>query len=151
MIQAINGKVKLFIEVKKDGRYYPGIEENILALIRKYQAEDWCEILSFNDRVLKKFDRMAPDIRLNKLIVHKSSWLPGYMDIKPHLGGLKQYDYVDRIGVYQKWCRPHVLRKIHRMNKQALIWTVNKQPDILKFLDMGADGIITDRPDWISR
>jgi len=39
---------------------------------------------------------------------------------------------------------------VHSSGKQIHTWTVNDQREMVKFLDLGVDGIITDRPDTLN-
>jgi glycerophosphoryl diester phosphodiesterase len=39
---------------------------------------------------------------------------------------------------------------IHAAEKQIHLWTVNEAEEMAKFLDMGVDGIISDRPDILN-
>jgi len=39
---------------------------------------------------------------------------------------------------------------VHSVDKQIHVWTVNDAREMAKFLDMGVDGIITDRPDTLN-
>lgn len=39
---------------------------------------------------------------------------------------------------------------IHGAGVQVHFWTVNKKPDMHRLLDLGADGIVTDRPDLLN-
>jgi glycerophosphoryl diester phosphodiesterase len=39
---------------------------------------------------------------------------------------------------------------VHRAGKQIHLWTVNERRDMEKFLELGVDGIITDRPDILN-
>ena len=43
--------------------------------------------------------------------------------------------------------RPGLMRGAHRRNLQIHIWTPNSPEDLQRFINMGVDGIITDRPD----
>jgi glycerophosphoryl diester phosphodiesterase len=39
------------------------------------------------------------------------------------------------------------VRDAHRLGLSVLPWTVNRPPDMRRFIDWGVDGLITDRPD----
>jgi len=43
--------------------------------------------------------------------------------------------------------RPGFIRGAHNRNLDVHIWTPNTREELKKFIDMGVDGIITDRPD----
>lgn len=49
------------------------------------------------------------------------------------------------IGVDRKF-----IDAVHSRDKQMHVWTVNEAEDMVRFLDMGADGIVTDRPDVLN-
>ncbi len=39
---------------------------------------------------------------------------------------------------------------IHRAGAHIHLWTVNEPDDMRRFIDMGVDGIVTDRPDLLN-
>jgi len=43
-----------------------------------------------------------------------------------------------------------LVKAIHAAGAQAHAWTVNEIDDMHRLLDMGADGIVTDRPDLLN-
>jgi glycerophosphoryl diester phosphodiesterase len=42
--------------------------------------------------------------------------------------------------------RPRLVRAAHRMGVKVHVWTLNDEADITRALDLGVDGVITDRP-----
>jgi glycerophosphoryl diester phosphodiesterase len=45
---------------------------------------------------------------------------------------------------------PRLVDAIHRVDAQIHLWTVDEPEDMHRFLDMGVDGIVTDRPDLLN-
>lgn len=42
-----------------------------------------------------------------------------------------------------------LIARVHRLGKVIHVWTINDQPDMERLIDLGVDGIITDRPDLL--
>lgn len=43
----------------------------------------------------------------------------------------------------------HIIKKAHRKNMAVIYWTVNNEDEMRELIKLGADGIITDRPDLL--
>ena len=44
---------------------------------------------------------------------------------------------------------PALVAESHGLGLKVVVWTVNKDDDITRLIDMGVDGIISDRPDLL--
>jgi glycerophosphoryl diester phosphodiesterase len=42
---------------------------------------------------------------------------------------------------------PRFISRLHAASVAVQVWTVNEEPDMIRLLDWGVDGLITDRPD----
>ncbi len=147
----INGKAVFVVELKHGSDMYPGIEEKVIDLIRKYNAYSWVIIHSFDDKVLQRFHQLDHRIELHKLFVFKTNLFPLIYDLKVHFGSLKKYNNVKEISVYYKFVNKPLINAAHRMGFKINAWTVN-DPDIARrLIYMGVDGIITDYPSEIIR
>jgi glycerophosphoryl diester phosphodiesterase len=149
LIQLINGKQELIIEFKNGNEKYPGIEENVLALIDKYDAEKWCIIHSFNTEVLERIHQKAPQIRLHKLFILEFRFSPFYLDQGISIFNPEDYPYIEEYSLNEYFGNTHIIRKLQSMGKKVNIWTLNDPERIEAYKSMGVDGIISNYPDLI--
>ena len=141
-------------------------------IIRKYNMQDRVTLQSFDWRTLKIMHRIDPDITLVALECEQPSW--GLVDgcylrlgdskPSPWLAGInindKKYlgDYVkaahdvgaDVISPYWEELSPQLLAEAHELKLKVVPWTVNNPKAMNMLIDMGVDGLITDKP-WILR
>ncbi|MBI1286795.1 MAG: glycerophosphodiester phosphodiesterase [Flavobacteriales bacterium] len=145
VFELMDGKTQFVIEIKAGNKTYPGIEDNVVKLIKKYKAEKWALVHSFNDKVLKYLHRNYPEIRLQKLFVSYSAGV--MLDFKLHSVKLSKYDYVEGFGIAKSAAKEKLVKKIHDLGKVVHVWTVNSEEDIQAMIDLGVDGIIGNYPD----
>jgi len=152
VLELVNGRTTLLLEIKDGSPYHHGIEKNVIDLINEYNAQDWCIVQSFNDKVLKNF-RALPGLNshVQKLFEIVIPVAPFYGGSKFSYKSIRFYDFAQEVNVNFKNVTPLVVRKIHKMNKKINVWTVNDEYDLRLFVEMGVDGIITDFPDRLKR
>lgn len=147
VFELMDGKTQFVIEIKAGNKTYPGIEDNVVKLIKKYKAEKWALVHSFNDKVLFHIHAKHPEIRLQKLFVSYSGGL--MLDFKLHAVKLSKYDFVEGFGISKGAAKQKLVDKIHELGKVVHVWTVNSEEDIEKILSLGVDGIISNYPDRV--
>ena len=119
----------------------------MVSSIRKYKAEKWAVIHSFNDKVLERLNENHPDIRLQKLFVSFSGGL--MLDFKLHSAKLSDYPYVEGFGVSKTGANKKLVKKVHELDKELHVWTVDDTKDIKRILSLEVDGIISNYPDRV--
>lgn len=148
VIQLINGRCQLLIELKKGNDYYPEIEKHIVDLIHQYHAESWIRTIhSFDKKVLLNIAKEDSSINLQKLIVFKFPLVSFNFDKHFNKDDFNNWQGVN---VYYRFCSKRVIRKIHKLGKTVYVWTVNKPRKARKLARKGVDGIITNKPDILS-
>ncbi len=149
IIKLVNGRAILMIEVKKGDAYYSNIEQRIVDLIHQYNGQGWCYVMSFDDRVIEMVDAIDDSIVLYKLFVSKPRFLPVILSKKLQFKGLESYEMVDGFCVMYPFAHRRLVERVHALDKTIFVWTLNDTTRFKRLLDLGVDGVITDRPDLL--
>ena len=146
VIHLVNGQARLLVEIKKKGRVNEGIEQEVIEIIRKNQAEQWCEVQSFNDGVLERIHREAPEIILHKLIVFKYRFIPYAFDGRFTRFSMEKYNYASNVNMHYRFFNPSLSEKIRNSGKKIFLWGCREKEPCFPIEMKGYDGIITDYP-----
>lgn len=136
-------------------------------IVKKYNMEDRVVLQSFDWRTLIEMKKLNPNISTSALWQEQPSWgrdsesLRRYEQEKsPWLGGLDIKDYqgdpvkaahaigADIISPYYTEISKQDVDEAHSLGMKVVPWTVNNEKDMNMLLDMGVDGIISDKP-WL--
>jgi glycerophosphoryl diester phosphodiesterase len=147
VLEVINGKCKLLIEVKRVKTPKPEIEAKIIQLIDKYNAYQWCIVQSFETEVVKNIQQLDKNIECHKLVTMNLSVLPLHLDSRIKTGTIYKYKSVQSINPYFKMLNKRKVDKIHSRGQKIITWTVNDKEDMKRMIALGVDGIITNYPD----
>ncbi|MCC6178297.1 MAG: glycerophosphodiester phosphodiesterase [Chloroflexi bacterium] len=130
--------IRIFPEVK-DPRLYPGIEERVVDVLRRYDYLDRTIVQSFDGGSLEKIRAIEPRLRLAALYT-RTNPLSGEPPARAEVIG-PPFEIV--IG------DPSLVREAHGANRQVVVWAVDSTDPLPRLLDAGVDGIITGRPDLV--
>lgn len=136
-------------------------------IVKKYNMEDRVVLQSFDWQTLIEMKKLNPNISTSALWQEQPSWgrdsesLRRYEKKKsPWLGGLDIKDYqgnpvkaahaigADIISPYYTEISKQDVDEAHSLGMKVVPWTVNNEKDMTMLLDMGVDGIISDKP-WL--
>ena len=162
-----NSKVGFDCETKVDpneraATLPPGdFARRVIAEIRKHGMAERMMVQSFDWSTLQVVQREAPEIRTMYLSSPRtlqpaadgkpSPWLAGF---GPELHGGSVPKAVKAAGgtiwaPNQTYLTPAMLAEAHALGISVIPWTVNEPAMMAKLIDMGVDGIISDRPDLV--
>ena len=130
MLACAGDRITLMIELKYTGQEQK-LEENVLALLQKYDMVDECIIGSMNRGILQRVKELEPDIS-TVYIAH---------DL-----GEDDYDldYADSYSIEGKNLTTDMVEAIHYEGKSVYGWTANTSGAMRQIVNSGADGIVTD-------
>ena len=150
VIQLINGKCQLIIEIKKGNNFYPNIERNILNLVKKHNAEKWVIIHSFDYGILEKVHKLNPNIPLHKLFVGKLKFSPYMFSNNIEKLELEKYPYIEEYSLNYVFANREIIQLLKSNGKKINVWTVNDSNTINELIALGVDGVISDNPNVLN-
>jgi glycerophosphoryl diester phosphodiesterase len=136
------------IEIKKTDRI--SMAQPLCDLIRAYGMQNKVMVASFHDDALAEFRSTCPEVatsgskgEVTAFVILNYIFLGGIYS--PQEFALQVPESNSGILIV----RPGFIRGAHARNLQVHIWTPNTREELQKFIDMGVDGIMTDRPDLL--
>ena len=138
-------EVRINIDLKA-----PGEEWAVAEVIKANAAEHRTLVGSFTDRRITRFRRITE----GRVAVSAGPMLAARMYLVSRIGLPTRPRQVQAYQVSEQYTGFTVDRKladaVHRAGAQLHVWTVNEPDDMRRLLDVGVDGIITDRPDLLN-
>lgn len=126
----------------------PPMAEPLCALIKKYNRQNLVIVASFSDAAMQTFRAACPEVAtapsrgevtpfvLFNFVFLADTFSPNYhaFQVPESSGGIPVVT-------------PSFVAAAHRRGVQVHIWTVNDPAEMQRFIEMGVDGVMTDRPD----
>jgi glycerophosphoryl diester phosphodiesterase len=169
--KAGNASVRFNVETKLDPTK-PGetpapepFADAVLAVVRAAGALTRTSIQSFDWRTLLRVQKIAPEVETCYLTVETgedqiqrgrpgvSPWLAG-LDVDDHGGSLPRLVKAAGGRCWSPSARDltkEALAEAHRLGLRVVPWTVNEPAEMASLIDLGVDGLISDRPDVARR
>ncbi|UFW85238.1 glycerophosphodiester phosphodiesterase [Bradyrhizobium barranii] len=166
--KAGNTRVRFNIETKIDPNHPDesldprGFVAKLLQLIEAEGFSDRVMIQSFDWRTLLLVQQQAPNIPTVYLTLQRGSgqtvsldkatnWTAGFSPAD-HGGSLPRTIKAAGGAVWSPYfgdVTEAVISEAHTLGLRIVVWTVNKREDMARMIELGVDGIISDRPDLL--
>jgi glycerophosphoryl diester phosphodiesterase len=129
----------------------PGIEELLAEEIRRLGAEDRVLIGSFSDRRIHRFRRLTGGrVATSAGPREVAGALAAARLGRPAGGEGDAFQVPQRVGPLTV-AGGRLVTAAHAAGKHVHVWTVDDPGQMHRLLDLGVDGIVTDRPDVLNR
>ena len=141
VLDLIDGKLAINVEIKNCPTIYPGIEEDLIKMLDAYPYADKIMISSFDHNVIHTIHKKTKKYKLAMLgdsIIFDLA------------------DYADRVGA-KAWnpefdcVRADSMKAAHDHGLEVNTWTVNKPDDWKRARELHVDTIITDDPEGLQK
>ena len=135
----------MIIEIKQDN---PSMAAPLCDLIREFGMDEKVMVASSREIAMQEFRSLCPEVATSatreevKALVIRSFILLGGT-ITPEYEALHVPEEDGGIPIVT----PLFLWFAHNRNLEVHIWTINQPEEMQRFIDMGVDGIMTDRTD----
>jgi glycerophosphoryl diester phosphodiesterase len=163
-----NDRVRLNIETKIDPSHPDESPDPdrfvslLLDLLGREKFKDRIMVQSFDWRTLLLVQQRAPAIPTVYLTLQKgksatvsldkaSEWTAGF-NPADHGGSLPRTIKDAGGAIWSPYfgdVTPALVAESHALGLKVVVWTVNKEDEIIRLIDMGVDGLISDRPDLL--
>ncbi|MBU6458095.1 MAG: glycerophosphodiester phosphodiesterase [Bradyrhizobium sp.] len=134
----------------------------LLDLLQEQKFGDRVMVQSFDWRTLQLVQKQAPHIPTVYLTLQKGSGATNSLDRATEwTAGFNPAEYGRSLprtikaaggaiwSPYFGDVEPDAISESHQLGLKVVVWTVNKPEDIARMIDIGVDGIISDRPDLL--
>lgn len=129
------------------------MEPVLYELVKKYQMEDKVGIASFHAEPGPRYRALdggvaARSASKQDMYTFAALWVPGLSFLWQPNVEFFQLPTSQKVGpVTIRLDTPRLIRAAHRVGVKVHYWTINDEATMRHLLEIGADGIITDKPD----
>ncbi len=135
VIEAVRGRAKLYLEIKPS-IHTPDLTRNVVSVLRQRDFTRDVLIGALQPEVLEDVRRLEPGLQTT-LFVHT-------------MIGEPDRSRIDALSLRAEIVTQDEIRQAAAHGHELHVWTVNDRREMSKFIDMGVDNIITDRPDVLA-
>jgi glycerophosphoryl diester phosphodiesterase len=144
-------RVGLLLEIKvgPDRRRYPGIEEAVLGLLAEAGLASRTRVMAFEPETLARVRALDPGIEVVWLVSRRTLEAASRPAAEIVLWAVQAG--VRHLGIEHRLLEASVIAAARAAGLTVGAWTVNEEADIRRAVALGADVVITDRPDLALR
>jgi glycerophosphoryl diester phosphodiesterase len=139
---------RLNLEIKQTD---PPMAEALCALLRAHRSPTRSLVASFHETAIQQFRRACPEVATSATAAEARNFAAlQLLPAPPYVPPAQALQMPERLGAVPVITAP-LVRAAHRSNLQVHAFTVNDTAAMRRLLELGVDGIVTDRPDLMLR
>lgn len=138
VIEYCKGKIKLNIELKQHGYENEDLVKKVMEVVENEKFQDDCVFQSLTYDLVQHMKEEYPENKVGYIVY-------GNLGTPDSIGIMRLN--VDFLVMEEGFTSQKLVKACRKANVKLFVWTVNNEEEMLRFLRMGVDGIITDEPD----
>ena len=150
VLDLVNGRCQVLIEIKHmEHPHYHDFSDKLVDIIRlEENGFDWVLLQSYEDKYLEEAEIYDDRIQTNKMLIGEDSTplLAFYIETKLRLGHGDLKENLKTLNPEFTTLSPRRIFRMHSRGFKVFTYSVNSREEMIKMLNMGVDGIITDFP-----
>ena len=151
VLDTIAGRCDVLIEIKHmDHPHYHDFAEKLVNIIHQEpKGYQWIILQSYENDYIEEVHKLDTLIQTKQILIGEDSMplIAFYIETKIHLGRSKEDDRMKALNLKWTTLSPRRVFRIHARGYEVFAYVVNDKYDMIKMLNAGVDGIITDYPD----
>lgn len=148
VLEETKHKAGLLIELKTHTFDKKKLADAVVGVLKASGRQDVI-IQSFSSRILAQVKELTKDFELHKLVIGNLSLLPFHYDTSVRIGRTSSLTTFAGVNHNHKYVTLRLVERMKRSGLKIYTWTVNHEDEMLKMINAGVDGIITDKPDLL--
>ncbi len=135
VIEVVDDRARIYLEIKPS-RHTPDLTRIVVELLQDKDYVDRVLLGAMDPEILREARSLEPEIRTS-LFVHTAIGEP-------------DRSLLDALGLRAAITTVQDIQQARRHGHELHVWTVNDRREMSRFIDMGVDNIITDRPEVLA-
>jgi glycerophosphoryl diester phosphodiesterase len=146
----INGRVKCIIELKtKGGIFYEGFSKIVVDIIKANKGLSWCILESYDEKYLDEAFAYDPNVQIKQILIGEdnTNLFSYFLRTRSLMNTRETHKYLSAINPPFHALSERRIFALHSRKLKVYTFLVDDEKEMIKAMQMGVDGIITNFPD----
>jgi glycerophosphoryl diester phosphodiesterase len=141
-------RVLLNLDIKGSAPLVAPYEELLARELRRLELTERVIVASFHDEAIQSFRRFAPNVPTSAATAETATFFFSHLEA-PVVPPVVAFQVPARFGEIDV-VTDSFLEVAHRSRIAVHVWTINDGDEMARLIDLGVDGVISDRPSVLS-
>jgi glycerophosphoryl diester phosphodiesterase len=137
--------VLLNLDIKRTDPDVEPYEELLCNELRRLDITDSVIVASFHDEAIQRFRALAPEVATSAATQETAAFYFSHLEDHPVVPPVGAFQVPAKFGDVDVVTESFV-EAAHRCEVAVHVWTINEVDEMARLLDLGVDGLISDRP-----
>lgn len=137
--------VLLNLDIKRTSPEVEGYEELLAIELRRLERNSSVMVASFHDEAIQRFRSLAPEVATSAATKESATFYFSLVEGSPLAPNASAFQLPATYGDIEVVTAPFI-EAAHEADMAVHVWTVNDAEEMARLLDLGVDGLISDRP-----